>query len=248
MDQTASDNLKIDRRLLRAEIRAAVAHCDGLFRAGIVPRIEAEQLKNGLRTILKRADFDQHFFDSLSASDVFDFVDARLFQLINRAAQNLATGRNKEFQLAVALRLWLRDEIEIVLENLSDADFQVDAARFQEILRRVNQMPAPPVDESDEATAEIDFHEIARALKFEKLAGESNDRDFCVEFVHAAALLLLRQKRQSEQSARPKLARVIGNHAALLMILSDADAPDAPEILEIVFETVDILKSSLKIP
>ncbi len=85
-----------DRRLFRVEIRAAIAHGDGLFRAGILTRQETERIKNGLWTILKRADFDRHYFDALPSQDVFSFVEARLYQLINEGAAKLETGRSRK--------------------------------------------------------------------------------------------------------------------------------------------------------
>ena len=206
------NQLKVDRRLFRAEIRASIAHCNALFRAGVVTRPEAEQLKNGLWTVLKRADFDRNYFDNADSPDVYSFVETRLFQLINQAANALKVGRSGSHRRAVALRLWLRDEIEIIaetLDNLIEAlpslalknkaaatafaeSFKRDERRLREIARQTNQMPCPTFAEPDEAILEIDFALIAHELGFEKVLENSldsaADRDFCVEFAGAAAL------------------------------------------------------------
>ncbi len=202
--------MKVDRRLFRAEVRASIAHCTALFRAGALTRLEAEQLKNGLWTVLKRADFDRSYFDNSDSPDVYSFIETRLFQLINEAAYSLKIGRSRHHRAAVALRLWLRDEIAVIvesIENLTDIlpgkfenqisaafaeNFKRDERRLREVARHTNQMPRPPLKNVDETTSEIDFALIAHELCFEKMLENSvdsaGDRDFCVEFASAAAL------------------------------------------------------------
>lgn len=274
---TSGNFLQTDRRLFRAEIRASIAHCNALFRAGILTRIEAERLKNGLWTILKRADFDRQFFDHAPASDVYSFVNARLFQLVNEAADALKVGRSRPHQIAAALRLWLRDEIEIiseslenlheVLQNLSDDEklaaaienFLRDEARFNEIRARVNQMPAPVFAEPDEQITELDFEGIAHELGFAGVSQNSldaaQDRDFCVEFVGAAALTMLHlanltnalPEQQIFEIVRGKSAKIFGYSAALLSLLNNSRQTEADfaEISEIVFDANDTLKNCL---
>lgn len=215
------NSFQTDRRLFRAEIRASLAHADGLFRAGISTRQETERIKNGLWTILKRADYDRHYFDALPSPDVFAFVEARLFQLISDSAARLKTGRSREHQAAVALRLWLREEIEQTIEQLEHLEeilqssknpvfpaffemFDRDREIFREVLRRTNCLPHIEFSQTDESLTEIDFSEIARDLGFASLAHNAlesaNDRDFCLEFVGASALTMLHLARLANES------------------------------------------------
>lgn len=106
-----NNSFKFDRRLFGADVRASIAHCDGLFHAGVLTRLEAERIKNGLATLLKRADFDKKYFDELSAEDVHSFIESRLIQLIGDTGRKLHTGRSRNDQVATAFRLWLREEI-----------------------------------------------------------------------------------------------------------------------------------------
>jgi argininosuccinate lyase len=216
------NSFQIDRRLFRAEIRASLAHAEGLFRAAILTRQEAERIKNGLWTILKRADYDRHYFDALPSPDVFAFVEARLFQLISESAAKLKIGRSREHQTAVALRLWLRDEIQQILELVEHLEeilqssknpifaaffemFDRDREILGEVLRRTNCLPhiefAPQPDES---LTEIDFSEIARDLGFASLAHNAfesaADRDFCLEFVGVSAFIMLHLARLANES------------------------------------------------
>ncbi len=106
-----NNSFKFDRRLFEADVRASIAHCEGLFQAGILTRLESERIKNGLWTILKRSDFDKNYFDSSPAEDVHSFIEARLVQLVGEAGKKLHTGRSRNDQVATAFRLWLREEI-----------------------------------------------------------------------------------------------------------------------------------------
>jgi argininosuccinate lyase len=91
-------------------VRASIAHCEGLFHAGVLTRLEMERIKNGLITLLKRADFDKNYFDD-PAEDVHSFIESKLVQLIGDAGRKLHTGRSRNDQVATAFRLWLRESI-----------------------------------------------------------------------------------------------------------------------------------------
>ncbi len=107
-----NNSFKFDKRLFFADVNASIAHCDALFHAGILTRLESERIKNGLQTILKRADYDKNYFDELPSEDVHSFIEARLIQLIGDAGRKIHTGRSRNDQVATAFRLWLRGEIE----------------------------------------------------------------------------------------------------------------------------------------
>jgi argininosuccinate lyase len=71
-----------------------------------------------LQTILKRGATDANYFDELPSEDIHSFVEARLVQLIGDTGRKLHTGRSRNDQVATDLRLWLRDEIDRVVEKL----------------------------------------------------------------------------------------------------------------------------------
>lgn len=103
-----------DRRLFEADVRASLAHCEGLRGAGVLTEAESEQIRGGLQTILKRAQADASYFDELPSEDVHSFVEARLVQLAGDTGRKLHTGRSRNDQVATDLRLWLRDEIDSI--------------------------------------------------------------------------------------------------------------------------------------
>ena len=111
-----NNSFSFDKRLFEADIRGCVAHCEGLFQAGILTRLESDRIKNGLWTILKRADFDTDYFDDDSVEDVHSFIEGKFIGLVGDAARKLHTGRSRNDQVATAFRLWLRDEIDRIDE------------------------------------------------------------------------------------------------------------------------------------
>lgn len=115
-----NDSFRFDRRLFAADVTAGIAHAEGLFQAGILTRLEAEKIKNGLQTLLKRADFDRNYFSDSNAEDVHSFIESKLIQLIGDTGRKLHTGRSRNDQVATAFRLWLRGEIEEISGCIRD--------------------------------------------------------------------------------------------------------------------------------
>jgi len=138
-----------DKRLFVADARVSIAYCDALFHAGIVTRIESERIKNGLQTILKRADFYTSYFEEPAAADVHSFIEMRLVQLIGDAGAKLNIGRSRHDQAATALRLWLREEIEEIskeAKNLQSALIGAGERQKQAVLPAyVNSQRAQPI-------------------------------------------------------------------------------------------------------
>ena len=116
-----NNSFKFDRRLFSADVRASIAYCDGLFHAGVVTRLEAERIKNGLATILKRADYNRNYFDEIAAEDVHSFIETRLVQLVGDVGKKLHTGRSRNDQVSTAFRLWLREKISEISKTANDA-------------------------------------------------------------------------------------------------------------------------------
>ncbi|MCA1633465.1 MAG: argininosuccinate lyase [Acidobacteria bacterium] len=105
-----------DRRLFEADVRGSMAHGEALRAAGVLGDEEAAALAEGLRTLLARAAErgDAYFDEDADAEDVHSFIEARLVELVGDAGRRLHTGRSRNDQVATALRLWLRGEIESV--------------------------------------------------------------------------------------------------------------------------------------
>jgi argininosuccinate lyase len=108
-----------DRRLFEADVRGSLAHCEGLRAAGVLTEDEAARVTAGLRMLLERAEAaGASYLEDESAEDVHSFVEARLVELVGDAGRKLHTGRSRNDQVATALRLWLRDEIDTLSERV----------------------------------------------------------------------------------------------------------------------------------
>jgi argininosuccinate lyase len=101
-----------DRRLFAADVRASLAHGEALRAAGILSVEELTQIKGGLESMLARATEDQNFLADTRAEDVHSFIESRLVALAGDAGRKLHTGRSRNDQVATAMRLWLREEID----------------------------------------------------------------------------------------------------------------------------------------
>ncbi|HEX8634503.1 MAG TPA: argininosuccinate lyase [Pyrinomonadaceae bacterium] len=101
-----------DRRLFAADVRGSLAHAEGLRAAGALTAGEAEQIRTGLETLLARSEQESDFFADETAEDVHSFIESRLVALVGDAGRKLHAGRSRNDQVATALRLWLRDEMD----------------------------------------------------------------------------------------------------------------------------------------
>ncbi len=107
-----NNSFGVDRRLFEVDVRASLAHCNGLVGAGVLSRDEGDRIKGGLNAILERGLHSSGYFDEVESEDVHSFVEARLVEMIGDAGRKLHTSRSRNDQVATDLRLWLRDAID----------------------------------------------------------------------------------------------------------------------------------------
>jgi argininosuccinate lyase len=107
-----NESFSFDRRLFEIDIRASVAHCDGLVGAGVLSPTDADRINSALAQIAERGENNPKYFDGFPSEDVHSFVETRLTELVGDLGRKLHTGRSRNDQVATDLRLWLRDEID----------------------------------------------------------------------------------------------------------------------------------------
>ncbi|HEX7956230.1 MAG TPA: argininosuccinate lyase [Pyrinomonadaceae bacterium] len=108
-----------DRRLFEADVRGSLAHCDGLWAAGVISDAENTAIADGLLWLLARwYEAGDTFLADESAEDVHSFIEARLIERVGDAGRRLHTGRSRNDQVATALRLWLRGEMDRAAEGV----------------------------------------------------------------------------------------------------------------------------------
>jgi argininosuccinate lyase len=107
-----------DRRLAKYDIEGSLAHARMLAAAGILPRRDLAAIERGLARV--RREIERGRFDwSLDAEDVHLNIERRLTALAGDAGKRLHTARSRNDQVATDLRLWLREEIDEILELIA---------------------------------------------------------------------------------------------------------------------------------
>jgi argininosuccinate lyase len=98
-----------DRRLWPHDIAGSVAHVQALVRARLVTRREGARLTRGLATV-ERELAGGRFRFLASDEDIHMAIERRLTELVGPVGGKLHTGRSRNDQVALDLRLWLRAE------------------------------------------------------------------------------------------------------------------------------------------
>jgi argininosuccinate lyase len=117
---TFNNSFAFDRRLFAVDVRASIAHCDGLAAAGVISEEEADKIRAGLKVVLEH-EGDNDYFNQITSEDVHSFVEARLVEIVGDAGRKLHTGRSRNDQVATDLRLWLRDATDQLLTRVRSA-------------------------------------------------------------------------------------------------------------------------------
>lgn len=111
-------SIAFDQRLYAYDIQGSKAHAEMLGRQEIIATEEAQQIITGLDGILKDIEAGKVEF-SVALEDIHMNIEARLTERIGDVGGKLHTGRSRNDQVAVDIRLYLRDEIDIILDYLA---------------------------------------------------------------------------------------------------------------------------------
>ncbi len=110
-------SIDFDQRLYRYDIQGSIAHARMLARQGIIGDGEAQAIVDGLEAIL--ADIEGGDFEfSVSLEDIHMNIEARLIERIGPVGGKLHTARSRNDQVALDIRLYLRDELNRIREYL----------------------------------------------------------------------------------------------------------------------------------
>jgi argininosuccinate lyase len=234
-----SGSLHFDQRLIDADCRGSQAFARALQQIGILTPEECATLVDAFEKIRTEAT-QSAFFEGATDEDVHTLVIRKLKERAGAVADKIHTGRSRNDQVSLDLRLWLRDEIDGTLGALwellaallriarRDEDaiipgythtrraqpvlwthyllayfemFTRDRQRLLETRRRVNVMPLGSAALAGSGFP-IDRDAIARELGFDSITlnsmDVSGDRDFALDFLHAASMTMLHLSRLAE--------------------------------------------------
>ncbi len=235
-----NSSLRFDCKMYKQDITGSMAHAAMLAKQGIIEQQEADVLIDGLSGILKDLESGKLLFDE-SCEDIHMFVEQELTARLGAVGKKLHTARSRNDQVALDLRMYLRDEmheimgkitalIEVLADKAAKYDKCIlpgythlqraqpivfshhllayammllrDRSRFEDALARMNVSPIGscalagttyPIDRRFEAE-QLGFADIAR----NSIDGVS-DRDFCLDFMSACAVLMMHLSRFSEE-------------------------------------------------
>lgn len=234
--ESFNNSINIDIRLLPYDIEASIAYAAGLMKAGVISQEEFNLMKKALEKIK-----NMEIKDIPDVEDVHTLLEKLLVEEIGDLGKKLHTGRSRNDQVATDERLYLRKEIEEIielLENLIDTlnmlakvnkntimpgythlqraqpvtfshhllayqeMFKRDTSRLKDLKKRVNVLVLGSGALAG-TTYNIDRKYIASLLGFNDVSLNSmdavSDRDFIIEFLSAASLIMMHLSRFSEE-------------------------------------------------
>ena len=111
-------SVDFDQRMFRQDIQGSVAHAKMLTSIGVLTKTECDDIVRGLEEI--RMEIERGQFEwSVALEDVHMNIEAALTAKIGIAGKKLHTGRSRNDQVATDIRLYLRDEIDFILGEIS---------------------------------------------------------------------------------------------------------------------------------
>lgn len=120
LDKEADDfnsSIHFDSRMYKQDIEGSIVHALMLSKQGIITNNEAEQIVEGLSGILEDINSDKLSFD-MNAEDIHMFIESELTKRIGEAGKKLHTARSRNDQVALDMRMYLRDECEKICDLL----------------------------------------------------------------------------------------------------------------------------------
>ncbi|HEC19559.1 MAG TPA: argininosuccinate lyase, partial [Gammaproteobacteria bacterium] len=266
-----------DKRLYAHDIAGSIAHATMLARVGVLTDDERDAIINGLNSI--KAEIEAGDFSwSVAREDVHMNIEARLIERIGEVGKKLHTGRSRNDQVATDIRLYLREELQACLAELTrlqaalvdlaeqEADtimpgfthlqtaqpvtfghhllawFEMlkrDHGRLTDCARRINLMPLGAAALAG-TSYPIDRAYTAQLLGFDAPTENSldsvSDRDFAIEFVAAASLIMVHLSRFSEEivlwaSAQFDFIELGDSFCTGSSIMPQKKNPDVPELI-----------------
>jgi argininosuccinate lyase len=117
--QEINQSITFDQKLYKQDIRGSIAHAKMLEKIKILTKNEAEKIISGLKKIEKEIS-DGKFIFKIELEDIHMNIESRLKEIIGDTAGKLHTARSRNDQVALDLRLFVRDEIDEIKILLTD--------------------------------------------------------------------------------------------------------------------------------
>ena len=163
-------SIHYDRRLYRQDIAGSVAHARMLARQGIISENDAADIIEGLGRVKQEIEQGEFPWDA-TLEDLHMNIERRLHQLIGAAAGRLHTGRSRNDQIALDMRLYTREVIAQVIAGLRSVQ-----GALLELARRYQGVVMPGYTHLQRAQPVLfPHHMLAYFEMFQRDAGRMED-------------------------------------------------------------------------
>lgn len=112
-----NSSISFDKRLYKEDILGSIAHCKMLAKQKIISELDKDKIIAGLNDILHDIESGTLEFD-LEAEDIHMFIESTLTKRIGDAGKKLHTARSRNDQVALDIKLYLREEITDIINIL----------------------------------------------------------------------------------------------------------------------------------
>ena len=112
-----NSSLHFDKKMYRQDIRGSMEHALMLSAKGIIKESECAEIVSGLSSILEDIESGKLLIDG-DAEDIHMFIEAELTARVGDAGKRLHTARSRNDQVALDLRLYMRDEVAVIRARL----------------------------------------------------------------------------------------------------------------------------------
>ena len=112
-----NSSITFDARLYKQDILGSIAHATMLGKAGIIPEKDSELIVKTLKEILTDVENDKVTF-MVDAEDIHMNIETILIERIGDVGKRLHTGRSRNDQVALDIRMYVKDEISAIKEML----------------------------------------------------------------------------------------------------------------------------------
>ena len=109
--ESFNESLSFDHRFYKQDIRGSIAHVKMLAKQNILTDDERDKIIEGLNSIEKDIESGVLKFDD-GSEDIHSYVEAHLIERIGETGKKLHTGRSRNDQVALDMKLYVRDEID----------------------------------------------------------------------------------------------------------------------------------------
>ncbi|MDH5532813.1 MAG: argininosuccinate lyase [Candidatus Pacebacteria bacterium] len=128
----AGDDIFLDQQLVQFDVYGSLAHCKMLYQNNLIEKIDFDHLTKGLKQILK-LNKDGQFNLSLSDEDIHTKVENYLTEIYPESGGKLHTGRSRNDQVLVDIRLYSKDQLTDVIKLVINliSDFQIFSKKHE---------------------------------------------------------------------------------------------------------------------